>query len=780
MSAPQLSSFVVRQARILAFLFCLAVVSNLSLRAGVDANGNETPESKDGKSSAAAATTTEETTEYKNWIEVGFGGTTVSGDTAQFERQHWIPGDQVFGGITDMHYEHSVGEKATLTVDGHALWDIDDYDIKVKLDEPKFGYLAAGFTEFRTWYDGNGGFFPHPGAAYFPPPFPEMHIDRGNVWIELGLRVPDWPEITIHFSHLFRDGMKDSLIWGDTTLTGLIVNPARKYAPAFREIDETRDILAAEAMKTFGNTDVGIGMRWEHSSLDNKLQLERGAGQLPPAVPPPGAQRFITQHDENDVDDFTGHILSETRLRDNLWFTSAYSYTALSADLSGSRILGSNYNPVFLTTFPTLQTNDHAILNLAGVSDTKEHVFNSNLFWMPFKDLQALVGFRYTHEDIDSASTFLDANTVASPPPIHYTAAIPKSADTSEDTNETAERLELRYTGLKDWLFYAEAELEQAWGDVREHEFGGALVRNVPTPFDQGQMTKDTHFFDQKYTAGLTWYPMARLNLAAQYYYKEADYDNDFHSELATPTDIPPPLGAERNQRLIGQDWTTNDANIRITTRPKLPNSLGMLTFVTRYDYMQTEIAGKWGVSPAGPPPAVPPAPPAIPTGTILNEEFTGLITNHVISESMTWNPTSRFYLQGIGSYVLNQTETPASKINLIATGSTPYNSPTVVDFRNDYWTVTGAAGCVLDELTDLRADYTFYRANDYFKNTRVALPYGMGATEHQVSVIASRQFTKQIRLTLQYRFFDYSDETFGGHNNYTAHSIFSALQYRF
>jgi hypothetical protein len=430
---------------------------------------------------------------------------------------------------------------------------------------------------------------------------------------------------------------------------------------------------------------------------------------------------------------------------------------------------------MFVTTFPQLQSNDHAILNLAGVSDTKEHVFNSNLFWIPFKDLQALVGFRYTHEDIDSASTFLDANTATAPPPTHYTPAIPKSADTSEDTNETAERLELRYTGLKDWLFYTEAELEQAWGDVREHEVGGAVVRGAAVPFDQGQMTKDTHFFDQKYTAGLTWYPMTRLNLAAQYYYKEADYDNDFHSELATPTDIPPPLGAERNQRLIGQDWTTNDANVRITLRPKVPAALGTFSFVTRYDYMQTEIAGKWGVSPAGPPPAVPPAPPNIPTGTILNEEFTALLTNHVISESATWNPCARFYLQGIGSYVLNQTETPASKINLI-----PNTSPTVVDFRNDYWTVTGAAGYVLDELTDLRADYTFYRANDYFKNTRVALPYGMGATEHSVSAIASRQITKQVRLTLQYRFFDYSDETFGGHNDYTAHSIFSALQYRF
>lgn len=760
MSAIRFSPFVDRTVRNLAFVVLVTLGTSYSLRGGVTADGTATP---DGKSTTtAAATTEEETTEYKNWIEVGIGGVITRGDTAQFEQEHHIPGDQVFGGITDMHYEHGVGEKATLTIDGHALWDINDYDIKVDLSEPNFGYIRGGFTEFRSWYDGNGGFFPPHGGTWFPPPFPEMHIDRGDVWLEFGLRVPNWPEITIHFSHLFRDGQKDSTIWGDTGLTGLTINPTRKIVPAYRDIDETRDILAVDATKTFGNTDIGLGMRWEHAENDNKLQLERNPAQA--------NQRFITQHEDTVLDDFSGHILSETRFTDSFWFTGAYSYSTLSSDLTGTRIIGTDYNSMF---GQAPQFTDSGFVNLAGVSQVDEHVFNSNLFWVPLKDLNVVAGFRYTHEHTDSASTFL-ATTSSN------VAAIPKSADTSDDLNNLAETLELRYTHIQNWLFYVEGEWEEEWGDVREHEVSGALIGGVPVSSDQGAMTKDTSLLGQKYTAGATWYPMTRLNLAMQYYYKAADYDNNFHSELATPTDVPTPLGAERNQRLIGQDWTTNDANIRITARPKIPNSLGILSLVTRYDFVQAAIAGKWAVSPAGHPPVVIPPPPAIPTGTVLNEERTALITNHVISESATWNPCARFYLQGIGSYVLNQTETPASKINLIATGAIPYNSPTVVDFRNDYWTVTGAAGYVLDELTDLRADYTFYRANDYLKNSRVAVPYGMGATEHTFSATATRQFTKQIRLMLQYRYFDYSDATFGGHNNYEAHSIFSGLQYRF
>jgi len=55
-----------------------------------------------------------------------------------------------------------------------------------------------------------------------------------------------------------------------------------------------------------------------------------------------------------------------------------------------------------------------------------------------------------------------------------------------------------------------------------------------------------------------------------------------------------------------------------------------------------------------------------------------------------------------------------------------------------------------------------------------------MGATEHTVSTGISRQLTKQVRLSLKYSYLNYTDETFGGHNNYEAHSVFSSLQYRF
>jgi hypothetical protein len=691
-----------------------------------------------------ATATEEQPEEYKNWIELAMGGVITSGDRAQFEQEHRLPGDQVYGGIQDLHLEGTIGKNVQFSLDGHALWDFNDYDVTVQLAKANLGYIKAGYQEFRSWYDGNAGFFPH-NDVFFEPPYPEMHVDRGDAWIELGLRAPDWPEITIRYDHEFRFGQKDSTVWGDTNLTGLAVQPTRKIVPSFRNIDEKRDIFSFEASKTIGNTDVLLGMRYEHNTNDYSLNMERGAGQLPPAVPPPGQQRKVTQQQNDDVDLFSGHGITETRITDNLWFTAGYSYTTLTNDLSGSRIFGTHWDEAFGEPVPTLGSRDHSYIDLSGTARIKENVFNANLFWMPFENLAILTGFRYTHENNDSDSTFLEEEPVPNVPPFtplnpaggfHYGPPIPVEGARNADYNRFAERLEMRYTGVKDWLFYFEGEWEEEYGQVDEFQ-----IFDEEIPLD-----KDTHALGQKYTVGATWYPTMRLNLAAQYFHRIASYDEDVFSAIFP--------------RLVNQDWNVDDFNIRMTFRPKLPACMGTLALVTRYDFVHTSIDSQWEV---------------FPQEDLLAELQSGEIKQHVISESLNWNPLPRFFLQANFSYVLNQTDTPANEINL-----DPQTSPTVVNFRNDYWTVTSGIGYVIDDKTDFFADYYFYCANDYFKNAVVAVPYGMGATENAVSATVTRKLSKNMRLQLKYGYFNYRDVTSGGHNNYRAHSLFSSLQIRF
>ena len=699
----------------------------------------------DGKTVATA--TEEQPEEYKNWIEIAMGGVITSGDRAQFEQEHRLPGDQVYGGIQDLHFEGTIGKNVQFSLDGHALWDFNDYDITMQLAKPNFGYLKAGYQEFRSWYDGNAAFFPH-NDIFFDPPYPEMHVDRGDAWVELGLRAPNWPEITIRYDHEFRWGQKDSTVWGDTNLTGLLppYNSTRKIVPSFRNIDEKRDIVSLEASHTFGNTDVLLGMRYEHNSNDYSLNFERSAGQLPPVVPPPGQQRKVTQTQNDDVDLWSGHGITETRITDNLWFTTGYSYTSLTNDLSGSRITGTHWNEAFGQPVPTLGSRDHSFIELAGTAQTRQNVVNANLFWMPFDSLAILSGFRYTHENVANDSTFLAEEPLPNTPPFtpsnpkngfHYGAGIPANGHRDADYDRFAQRVEMRFTGVKEWLFYALGEWEEEWGNVDEFQ-------NID---EEISLDKDTYALGQKYSLGFNWYPLMRLNFSGEYFHRIAHYEDNNIVSAQFP-------------RLVNQEWNIDDFNFRMTFRPKIPSCMGSLALVTRYDFVHTDIDSQWGL---------------YPQAEILDEEQSGEVKKHVISESLNWNPVPRFYLQANASYVLNQTDTPANNIELV-----PGGGPTVVNFRNDYWTVNSGIGYIIDDKTDVALDYYFYAASDYLNNAAVAVPYGMGATEHAVSATLTRQVAKNMRILFKYGYYNYRDETSGGHNNYRAHSLFSTLQIRF
>ena len=54
-----------------------------------------------------------------------------------------------------------------------------------------------------------------------------------------------------------------------------------------------------------------------------------------------------------------------------------------------------------------------------------------------------------------------------------------------------------------------------------------------------------------------------------------------------------------------------------------------------------------------------------------------------------------------------------------------------MVNFRNDYWTVTSGIGYIIDDKTDFYADYYFYCANDYLekRSGRCAIRIGRNRT---------------------------------------------------
>ena len=264
--------------------------------------------------------------------------------------------------------------------------------------------------------------------------------------------------------------------------------------------------------------------------------------------PAPGgtsaAERSITQQESTSSDLFSGHGTVETHLSDQFWVTAAYSYTSLSSDLSGSRIIGADYDSTYTDPILTLQSNDHGTLNLSGASQVSDQVVNLNFMWRPggsaaksapasapdakdsksspsvepsawFANLTVLAGFRFTHQDLESDSVFLDTNTTANVAPFTetnprggFSRAVPPTlrlGSSSADFNNLAERLELRYTGLANWLFYAEGEWEEEDGSVFENEIVGGS--------NQGALDKDTISVRPEIHGGRELVPAQRAQL---------------------------------------------------------------------------------------------------------------------------------------------------------------------------------------------------------------------------------------------------------------------------
>ncbi len=276
------------------------------------------------------------TNTYANWIEFSAGGFMTRGNSAQAQQLHQRKRG-VFGGIEDFHYSTGIATNTTLSIDGRALFDEHDYKLGLNLQREQKGYVRFNFENFRTWYNGAGGYFPPTGTQYTLPDN-SLSIDRGEFSFEAGLRMEKLPQATFNYTHRYRDGEKSSTVWGP-----VLANPAdlagqelRGLAPGFYDIDERSDIFKLDLTHKIKKTSLGLGVRYETGDLDNALKLNTRPGEL--------AERKITDRQETSYDMVSAHAFTETWFKPNLMFSSGFLFANLDSDFSGNRIYGEDYD----------------------------------------------------------------------------------------------------------------------------------------------------------------------------------------------------------------------------------------------------------------------------------------------------------------------------------------------------------------------------------------------------------------------------------------------------
>ena len=652
---------------------------------------------------------------YNDWVELSAGGLFTQGSTAQAQQQYQRS-NGAFGGISDLHLEQAVAKKTMLTLDGHALFDQNDYKMILGLSREELGYVRFNVSNFRTWYNGAGGYYP-PARLQYRLANDDLSVDRGEISVEAGLTLKDLPQVVFKYTHSYRDGDKSSTLWGPvhpnltTTVAGVF--------PSIYSLNEKVDSYALDLTHHIKTTDFGVGVRYETASLADTRQETFWSGEP--------VQRDVTDKSGTAYDMFNVHAFSETWLKKNLLFSTGYSFANLNDNFSGSRTYGDDFDVAYSPN----SLNGLGYTSLNGGAHEQEHVVNVNLMALPLKNLTIVPSLRVQQDNWNANSSGL--GTLG-----NDTGAF--TSDSDGESLDVRERLDVRYTGVTNWVYYCGAELTEGSGNVNQN--GGLTQVNGFGPAPVQSHTDDTRFF-QKYFLGTRWYPYRRTSIDLGGYYKNNQYNynsplDSTYNGVGSPDRYP--------AYLVRQGFQTYDGNVRLTLRPAQNVML-----VTRYEYQWSTIDT---------------TPDAI---SGLGASQSSKMATQIIGQNVSWSPWSRLNLQAGFNYVLSETKTPAADY-----------TQAVLNSQNNYWTVTFNSAVVLDDKTDLNLTYLYYQASDFNNNSSYGLPLGAGADSHTVTAGLTRRISPHLRVSVKCAYSQYNDWASGGNNNNTAELVYTSLQYRF
>jgi hypothetical protein len=663
---------------------------------------------------------------YNNWVELGVGDLFISGNEAQAQQRYQLS-DDPFGGISDLHLQKDVAKGTTLTLDGHSLFDQNDYKFILGLQREEFGYVRVNVSDFRTWYNGAGGFLSPPTvptAKQYQLSNDELSLDRGQISVEAGLTPKDLPQVVFKYTHSFRDGDKSSTIWGPVH-TDLPAATTRNVFPSIYSINEQVDSFALDVTHHIKTTDFGAGVRYETASLsDSRLETFYQGDGLP-------VERKVTDTQGTSYDMLNVHAFSETWLKKDLFFSTGYSFANLNDGFSGSRIYGDDFDVAFSPS----AFNNLGYTSLNGGAHEQEHVGNVNLMATPIKNLTIVPSLRIQSDTWNANSS--GTGTFGNDP------TVPFSGSGNGEMLDVRERLDVRYTGVTNWVFSCSGEWTEGTGNLYQTN---GLSENTLTGFGPPpvlSLTDETRWF-QKYSIGARWYPLRRVTIDAGGYYKRNEYDYNIAQD-STPNILS--TGNVYPAFLVMQSFETTDGNLRLTLRP-----IQNVVLVSRYEYQYSTIDT---------------APDSV---SGLGQVQSSVMTSQIFAQNASWSPWSRLCLQAGFNYVVSQTKTPAS-----GNAAAP-----VLAAQNNYWTVTFDSSVVVDDKTDLNVGFVYYRADNYNNSPSIGVPLGAGADEQTLTASLTRRITQNLRVSLKYAYTHFNDWASGGNNNYEAQMVYTSLQYRF
>ena len=446
-------------------------------------------------------------------ISITSGGryVTVKGDQEKFREDQWSR-DGWSGGVEDATYHQTFGKDWTLDLEGRGIYDEDDYKLRLDLTKKDVGFVHAGFTEYRKYFDRTGGFF----RSFAPSSFElgdDLRMKIGDIFFDVGLTLPGLPKLVLGYERQFKDGDKSLLEWGGVTQG----TQTRKIFPSFKNVDETVDIFKVSLDHDIKNVHLADQFRYEW--YRNNTRREDTSVNLNTS-----ASQTVTIHEEYHHDDFYNAFRMDSWVNNKVYWSLGYLFNTLNGD-----------GDMSVFTPPPLGPVDKNWAARAIAMDLDSHVANLNTMFGPFAGLVINAGVQAEKTQTHGFTDALLAEGVLT--------ATTNLIHSSEDQKSLEETVGLRYTKIPYTTLYAEGRWTEQQIDLEEREtedgsatLGDAFARDT-----------DTDVFRQDYRVGFNSSPMRRVTLAGRY--RHAIYRNDYNHDVDTEPGYPAFITGRISQR---------------------------------------------------------------------------------------------------------------------------------------------------------------------------------------------------------------------------------------
>jgi len=669
----------------------------------------------------------------ENWITFGAGYTLQSGDRPGFQKAFQQNKDG-WGGIEDFFYASEVGEGTNLKLKGRALAGNQDYLIDLSVIRDENWLFKLGYKQYRTFFDGSGGVWPG-GVRTFRLYDEDLGVDRGNFWLELGTLKPEGINANLRYDYTTRDGEKDSTSWMDSGLPPFTSAATRYIVPTFLRFDEKRHSLVGTFGEKTEKQTWSLGVRYDKGEYDNARYSRRRPFE-------PTVDRYVTAREGQDYDLLQFRGSYATDINEKVKVTTSAARTKIDTVLSGSRIFGASYDATYTNNYPTRQQRDEGYFaapghaNL-GESEMVQTIANIQAMIRPNEHWVLIPGLRFEKTEWENLIDFEETNFGAGPAfaPINDEV----EAESEKHWKTWSGSFEARYTGIKNFALNFKADLSNSEGELVEDR-----ILEPGTPLQAISIDRDTDLEREVQKVALTgsWYPRPGTTVAVQWFFRarqntyRAIRDNTVSTSDRYPAYI------------ANQDFETSDFNVRLSHK-----FAANFRSVTRYDYQKTEVFTQ---------------------DVGLGFKQSAEMTQHILAESITWNPVNRWFLQGNVSFVYDTLTTPA-------VGLTGAAANLVKNSDANYYNISITSGYALDDASDLYCDFGLYESQDsYIDNSAVTVPYGSESKLTQFGVTWTRRLNRNTTVTARYAYADNNDVPTSGFADYEAHLFYAKLQYRF